>query len=81
MTAKSAKPDSKTCTTCGQAPVMRYKNFQFYWVEGADMEISEIPEESILEIHPTFIVFDGKEGWRTVIPMDIIRFINVSNPV
>ncbi len=50
-------------------------------VLGIDMELGEIPEGSVLEIHPTFIIADMKEGWRTLIPMDNIRFINVAEPV
>jgi hypothetical protein len=61
--------------------VLRFKAFQFFWSEHTDMELGEIPEGAILEVHPTFIIVDMKDNWRTLIPMDRIRFINVSEPV
>ena len=78
--AKSA-PAPATCTECGEARPLRFKNFEFYWTEGTDMVIPELPEGSIVEVHPTFILVDAKDGWRILIPMDNIRFINVSQPV
>ncbi len=81
MAAKPAKPAADACDKCHQPRVLRYSNFQFFWTEGTDMTIPELPEGSILEIHPTYIIVDASDGWRIVIPMDNIRFINVANPV
>lgn len=80
MPKDNAKP-ADACPTCGQPRLLRYKNFQFFWSEGTDMEIGELPEDTVLTIHPTFIVVDAKDGWQIVVPMDRIRFINVAGPV
>ena len=81
MAKEAAKPGPNGCATCGQARVLRFKNFEFFWNEGTDMTIPDLPETTVLEIHPTFIIVDANDGWRILIPMDRIRFINVSNPV
>ena len=60
---------------------LRYKEFQFFWTEGAKIDLPELPPESAIEIHSTYIIVDAKDGWRIVIPMDNIRFINVASPV
>ncbi len=80
MAKDNAKPPS-ACATCGQPRPLRYKNFEFFWSEGTDMEIGELPEDTVLTIHPNFILVDAKDGWQILVPMDRIRFINVANPV
>ena len=62
--------------------VLRYKSFQFFFFENTNMDVGEIPEGAICELHPTFILFDcGAAGWKTMIPLSCIRFMNVSDPV
>ena len=56
---------------------LRYKDFQFFWTEGAKIDLPELPPESVIEIHSTYILVDGKDGWRILIPMDRIRLINL----
>jgi hypothetical protein len=81
MAKDNAKPAPAACATCGESRPLRFKNFQFFWSEGTDMEIGELPPDTTLEIHPTFILVDAADGWRILVPMDRIRFINVSGPV
>jgi hypothetical protein len=68
-------------TSRSRAEVLRFKDFQFFWTEGAKMELPELPPESAIEIHPSFIIVDAKEGWRILIPMDRIRLINLKKPL
>ena len=56
---------------------LRYKEFQFFWTEGAKIDLPELPAESVIEIHPHYIIVDAKDGWRILIPMDRIRLINL----
>ena len=56
---------------------LRYKEFQFFWTEGAKIDLPELPAESVIEIHSTYIIVDAKDGWRIMIPMDRIRLINL----
>lgn len=56
---------------------LRYKDFQFFWTEGSKIDLPELPAESIIEIHPTYIIVDAKDGWRILIPMDRVRLINL----
>lgn len=61
--------------------VLRYKDYQFFWTEGAKIDLPELPEDSVVEIHPTYIIVDAKDGWRILIPMDRIRLINLKSRV
>jgi hypothetical protein len=61
--------------------VLRYKDYQFFWTEGAKIDLPELPEDSVVEIHPTYIIVDAKEEWRILIPMDRIRLINLKKRV
>ncbi len=81
MAKETTKPPANGCPTCGQSRVLRFKNFEFFWTEDSNMTINELPEETVLEIHPTFIIMDAKDNWRILVPMDRIRCINISNPV
>lgn len=56
---------------------LRFKDYQFFWTEGAKIDLPELPAESVVEIHPTYIIVDAKDGWRILIPMDRIRLINL----
>jgi hypothetical protein len=60
---------------------LRYKDYQFFWTEGAKIDLPELPAESVVEIHPTYIIVDAKDGWRILIPMDRIRLINLKTRV
>lgn len=60
---------------------LRYKDYQFFWTEGAKIDLPELPAESVVEIHSTFIIVDAKDGWRILIPMDRIRLINLKTRV
>lgn len=56
---------------------LRFKEYQFFWTEGAKIDLPELPENSVVEIHPTYIIVDAKDEWRILIPMDRIRLINL----
>lgn len=56
---------------------LRFKDYQFFWTEGAKIDLPELPAESVVEIHSTYIIVDAKDGWRILIPMDRIRLINL----
>jgi len=64
-------------TSHGRKEVLRFKDFQFFWTEGSKIDLPELPADSTIEIHPTFIIVDAKEGWRILVPMDRIRLINI----
>ena len=68
-------------TSRSRPEVVRFKDFQFFWTEGAKIDLPELPENSVIEIHPTFILVDAKDGWRILIPMDRIRLINLKKPL
>ncbi len=57
--------------------LLRFSEFELHWSENAKMDLGEIPTGSVLEVHPTYIIVDMKDGWRTLIPMDRIRFMNL----
>ena len=67
--------------TSGVKEALRFKDYQFFWTEGAKIDLPELPEGSVVEIHPTFIIVDAKDGWRILIPMDRIRLINLKKRV
>lgn len=67
--------------TSGAKEALRFKDYQFFWTEGAKIELPELPQDSVVEIHPTYIIVDGKDGWRILIPMDRIRLINLRKRV
>ena len=60
---------------------LRFKEYQFFWTEGAKIDLPELPADSVVEVHPTFIIVDAKDGWRVLIPMDRIRLINLKKRV
>ncbi len=78
MLAACGPSGSSSTSTMGQK-AMRFKNYEFHWSENVRMDIPELPENSVIEIHPSYIIVDSKDGWRIIIPMDRIRFINVKS--
>lgn len=77
---ESARTGSTPCPDCGNARPPRYKGYQFFWMEGIDMEVSNLPEDSRIELHDNFILIDGAEKSKLLVPMDCIRFINLWHP-
>lgn len=61
--------------------VPTYSQYQILLVDGAGIDFGEIPEGSKIRLYPNYILFDGVEGAQTLIPMHLIKLVNVWKPV
>src|SRR5262245_59792968 len=78
---KAASRTGQTpCPECHNPRAARFKGFQFFWMAGIDMEVSNLPEDAKLEMHDNFIIVDGSGDSKLLVPMDCLRFINLWQP-